>query len=313
MQLANAMNGILMVGEMINHHPQAGLFQQLLQLIADLSNNQLVYLPEANEKAQHIAQTQPVDNNEHVSQYWQQCLRAYLLLGVEPELDTAQPQFAKHALEKASFVVAVNSFDSPAIRAYADVILPMACFAETSGTFVGLDGTWQSFAGAVPARGESRPAWKILRVLGNISALNGFDYVSSQEVKEDIQQGLNLQASPSITKQEVPAELNIESSLMLISEVPSYRSDALVRHSEALQKTAAVQLAQSARINTPEAEKRGLKNGDMITITQALYRCEVPLVVDDGIADDCIYLAAATEAMARLGMMYGRVDVEVVQ
>src|SRR6185503_3774418 len=100
--------------------------------------------------------------------------KAYVLLNAEPELDAANPQAAKTALNAADMVVVMSAFKHG--MDYADVLLPVAPFAETSGSFVNAEGRLQSFNGTVKPMGDARPAWKVLRVLGNILGLGGFDY-----------------------------------------------------------------------------------------------------------------------------------------
>jgi NADH-quinone oxidoreductase subunit G len=185
----------------------------------------------------------------------------------------------------------------------------MGCFSETSGSFVGIDNRRQQFSGAVAARGDSRPGWKILRVLGNISKLKGFDYVSSQDVVDEIDSQLNRRSANSESKRYIPSTLALSSDLMLISEVPMYRTDSLLRHSPALQNTPETKACQFARINQTEADKRGLDSQREVVISQNEQQITLPLQIDDDIADGCIYVAAATEFGASLGQMFGQVSV----
>ncbi len=82
--------------------------------------------------------------------------------------------------------MAITPFQSEQLRNVAHVMLPIGTFAETSGTYVNLEGTWQSFPGAVAPQGEARPGWKVLRVLGNMLHVPGFDYVSSEDVLKEL-------------------------------------------------------------------------------------------------------------------------------
>ena len=98
--------------------------------------------------------------------------RAYFLLGVEPAADLLA-EGAAAALAGADFVVAATPWASAELRAVAHVLLPIGTFAETSGTYVNLEGPWQSFAGAAQPVGEARPGWKVLRVLGTLERWPG--------------------------------------------------------------------------------------------------------------------------------------------
>jgi NADH-quinone oxidoreductase subunit G len=188
----------------------------------------------------------------------------------------------------------------------------MACFSETSGSFVGIDNRRQQFSGAVAARGDSRPGWKILRVLGNISKLKGFDYISSQDVVDEIESNLNRRSTqPTKAKPFIPTTLALNSDLMLVSEVPMYRTDSLLRHSPALQNTPETKTCQFARINQTEADKHGLDPQREVVITQGERHITLPLQIDDDIADGCIYVAAATDFAVTLGQMFGQVTVSL--
>lgn len=308
LQLSNAMNASLFVGDLINHQPQASTLRALARLVAELSDSRLVILPSANSQAHRRAGTVPVNKGLNARQSWERALRGYVMMGFDPMLDTAQPTIVRDALRRASFVVSISSFDNDWVRQYANVILPMACFAETSGTFIGIDGRPQQFAGAVAPRGDSRPGWKILRVLGNVSKLKGFDYISSQDVVDEIDSPLRNTEKNS-EHRFIPESLEIESDLMLISEVPMYATDSTVRHSEALQQTPESRSNGFARINAKEAGQRGLDPQHEVVISQDDRQVTVPLEIDDDIADGCIYLAAATPISAQLGSLFSQVQV----
>jgi NADH-quinone oxidoreductase subunit G len=321
MRLSNAMQATIFVGALANNHPQAAKIKALAALIARLSNSQLIVLPVANSTAIALADslaTAKIKANEAESvgldseQIWRQKLRAYMLFGVEPELDCANPNVALNALQHASLVVSVTSYVTDTILAYADVILPMASFAETSGTFIGIDGQWQSFTGAVTAKADSRPGWKILRVLGNLADIKNFDYVSSQGVRDEVSDQFSMQ-SPANNSSYIPDELAVTSKLMAISEVPMYRTDAVVRRSEPLQQTPENKRASLARMNSKEAEKYKLSEAKMIKVTQNDNHLIMAFEIDDAIADSCIYLAAGIAQTSMLGANFADVQVALAE
>ena len=321
MRLSNAMQATIFVGALANNHPQAAKIKALAALIARLSNSQLIVLPVANSTAIALAgslATAKIKANEAESvgldseQIWRQKLRAYMLFGVEPELDCANPNVALNALQHASLVVSITSYVTDTILAYADVILPMASFAETSGTFIGIDGQWQSFTGAVTAKGDSRPGWKILRVLGNLVDIKNFDYVSSQGVRDEVSDQFNIQ-SPANNSSYIPDELGVTSKLMAISEVPMYQTDAVVRRSEPLQQTPENKRASLARMNSKEAEKHKLSEAKMIKVTQNDNHLIMAFEIDDAIADSCIYLAAGIAQTSMLGANFADVQVALAE
>ena len=121
-----------------------------------------------------------------------QPLKAYLLVGgVEPWVDAPESEGGR-ALAKAEFVVALTPFVHDSLRKVAHVILPIGTFAETSGTYVNMEGLWQSQAGAALPVGESRPGWKVLRVLGNLLNLSGFEYQSSEDVRDELRNACGM-------------------------------------------------------------------------------------------------------------------------
>jgi len=318
MRLANAKKSTLLIGALANNHPQASAIKALTHLISTLINGKMIVLPTANSTAAAIAHTVCNDASElkhlNAQQLWQQKCRAYVLLGVEPELDCADPLLAQYALQQASLVISMTAYVSDAILDYADVILPIAPFSETSGTFVGVDNQWQSFKGAVSVKSDCRPAWKIIRVLGNLANLKGFDYVSSQDVRDEIDERLKLCSKPTLASY-IPSHLKLDSAsgLQLISEVPMYQADSVVRRSMALQNTAENKRATIAKMNKTEAEKQDVINADELVITSnstsKLNTVTMAFEIDDSIADGCIYIASGINETISLGQAFATVSV----
>jgi NADH-quinone oxidoreductase subunit G len=175
-----------------------------------------------------------------------QPLKAYVLFGgVEPSADVLD----SGALAKAEFVVAMTPFVHDALKKVAHVILPIGTFAETSGTYVNMEGLWQSQAGAAQPVGEARPGWKVLRVLGNMLNLTGFEYQTSEDVREELRKTWGAGATSSVADIPVapagykgshkvangsgPSPTSSEGVL----DLPMYQIDALVRRAPSLQKT----------------------------------------------------------------------------
>ena len=165
-------------------------------------------------------------------------LPAYLLLGVEPALDSLVPESLR-TLAKAQAVIALTPFASEELKSVAQVLLPMGTFAESSGTYVNCEGTWQSQAGAAAPVGEARPGWKVLRVLGNLLKLPGFDYQSSTEVLAEVRAACQQLAARPYQGSHVvrrPGDGHSEESLT-VADIPMYQTDALVRRAPSLQRT----------------------------------------------------------------------------
>jgi NADH-quinone oxidoreductase subunit G len=166
-------------------------------------------------------------------------LPGYLLLGVEPWADGLQPHTLA-TLERARFVGAIAAYASPAMLQLAHVLLPAAAFAETSGTYVSLEGRWQSFAGAARTPGGARPAWKILRVLGNLLDLPAFDYQSSEMVRDELRAAIERAPRLGYESAFVPAGA---AAVETLRDLPMYRLDPLLRRAPSLQQTRAGQAA----------------------------------------------------------------------
>jgi NADH-quinone oxidoreductase subunit G len=186
------------------------------------------------------------------SEMFARSLKAYLLFGgVEPWVDAIDNE-ASRALSKAEFVVAMTPFAHDSLRKVAHVILPIGTFAETSGTYVNMEGLWQSQAGAALPVGESRPGWKVLRVLGNMLNLPSFDYQSSEDVRDELRKACGASVAVSAASAVSPmADIPVAAAGYkgshkvangataegTLVDVPMYQIDALVRRAPSLQKT----------------------------------------------------------------------------
>jgi NADH-quinone oxidoreductase subunit G len=162
-------------------------------------------------------------------------LRAYLLVGGIELADVAPGSATAASLRDADCVVAITPYASEEQLGLATVILPAAAFAETSGTWVNVEGRWQSVAGAAQPPGAARPAWKILRVLGNLLGLPGFDYDSSEDVRDELLR--ELAAPAGAVAGSAPFAPGRLASIDATREVGIYRVDAVVRRSAPLQAT----------------------------------------------------------------------------
>ncbi len=161
-------------------------------------------------------------------------LKGLLLAGVEPEFDCADAVGAVNALAGAEFVVAMSPWLTSSACEYADVVLPVGTFAETSGTYVNVQGDWQSFAGVAAPVGQARPAWKVLRVLGNLLDMPGCEYVSSEAIRDELRAIDTVEPQPAADELEALTEVAVTTDDL---EVPIYAVDGLVRRATALQQT----------------------------------------------------------------------------
>jgi NADH-quinone oxidoreductase subunit G len=192
---------------------------------------------------------------------------------------------------------------------YADVLLPIAPFTETSGTFVSTEGRVQSFKGAVKPLGEARPAWKVLRVLGNLLKLEGFGQDTSEAVRDEALKGVDVAAKLNNAIGGVEAKAFTASGLQRVSDVPIYATDAVVRRSAPLQATADAAIPQ-VWLHSDELKKLGLQAGTAVKISQGRNGVKLIAAADDKLPKGVARVAAGHAATAALGAMFGTIIVE---
>ncbi len=231
--------------------------------------------------------------------------RAYVLLGVETESDCHDPALARAALTPA-FVVALTAYASAQTKAVADVLLPMATFAETAGTFVNVESRWQRFQGLTSPQGEARPAWKLLRVLGNLLEQPGFEYVSADQVHDELHALCATLPANQRPAWQAPQSPSAPTGLMRCADLPPYAVDAITRRAGALQQTHDAQPAPLS-INSAQAQKLGLAAGASVVVTQGAAHASLPVSIDDGVPDGCVWIPTGIAAAADLGPAYGTV------
>jgi NADH-quinone oxidoreductase subunit G len=161
-------------------------------------------------------------------------LGGYLLWNVEPGADSLHER-AVESLRGAPFVVVATPYFTEELKSVAHVLLPIGSFAETSGTYVNLEGQWQSFTGAALPVGEARPGWKVLRVLGNLLGLADFEQNSSEEVRDALRSQIEKSAAPLASPTAPPVVASGDAAR--VEGVQLYQSDAIVRRALSLQKT----------------------------------------------------------------------------
>jgi NADH-quinone oxidoreductase subunit G len=310
-------NAAIVTGALCENHPEAALIRTLISAIETLSSAKVLRLTSgANSAGAWLAGFVPhrsvagkVVSSQalHAQAALDAKLKGYVLMGVEPGYDFANPYGARQALLAAEFVVVLSAFQNESIQEYADVIFPIAPFAETSGTYLNVDQTWQTVKGSIAPFGESRPAWKILRVLGNILHCHGFEYSSSEDVLKEIElahdRSLVRTFSP-FYPESLPA---IRDKLVRVGEWPLYRTDAIVRHARALQECAAAETA-CVRLHPETASKYQLS--EMATVSQGDIEITLPLQLDERIALDVVWVANALPETVDLGHAFASITIK---
>jgi NADH-quinone oxidoreductase subunit G len=238
---------LLLLGGLVERHPARADIRAVAAAVAGLAKATVAYLPTGSNAA-GVALAGVLPHREaggasvatvglNAAEMANSGLSAYVLFGgVESGLDTASGALTGR-LASAEFVLAITPFASPEAIAHAHVVLPIGTFAETSGTFVNVEGRWQSFVAAARLVGEARPGWKVLRVLANVLGLKNFDYESSEAVRLELQQilGATVGAHADTTyRGQWQTAGAIAGELRSLS---IYQVDPIVRRAPALQDT----------------------------------------------------------------------------
>ncbi|MCR4143418.1 MULTISPECIES: NADH-quinone oxidoreductase subunit NuoG [Alcaligenes] len=298
----------ILLGNMAVNSDQASVIAANANAIAQASGAKLGFLTAGgNTVGGYLANAVPGKGGLTAEQMLAQTLRAYLVLNVEPALDSDLGERAVETLKSATFSVALTSYRSAAEQ-WADVMLPVSPFTETSGTFVNAEGRVQSFKGAAAPVGDTRPAWKVLRVLGNLFQLDGFDDETSESVRDSVMAaGVESRLSNQINL--AASVLPAASGLERVADVPIYRSDALVRRSAPLQETPA-SAAPTARMAAATLAQLGLADGDLVKVRSSQGEVSLPAQLDDTVALNSVRVATAFSETAALGSAFGQLTVE---
>jgi NADH-quinone oxidoreductase subunit G len=295
----------ILLGNGAAHNAAASSLLALAQWIGQQVGASVGYLTEAaNTVGAQLVKAQPQAGGLNAGQMLSgTALKACVLLNTDPELDAADPVAARAALDASELVVVLSPFKTG--LDYADVLLPTAPFTETSGSFVNAEGRLQSFVGVAKALGDTRPGWKILRVLGNLLGLPGFDQQSSEAVRDqalgaaaDLKSRLSNVSSAAIVAAAAPAGLE------RYAPVPIYAADELVRRAPSLQATADAPAGLWAQL--------GLVAGDQVRIVQDGRAVQLPARMEAGLPANVVRVSAGLAETAPLGAAQGTLTLSKV-
>jgi NADH-quinone oxidoreductase subunit G len=309
--LASGKNAAVLLGNFAAQHPRASELQRLAQELAGLLEAKFGFLGEAaNSVGGYLAGCIPQGGGLDAKAMLAQPRRAYILLHAEPDFDCQDPRTATKALAGADMVVALAAYRSFAAD-YATVLLPVVPFSETPGTFVNCEGRMQSFNAAVKPLGDARPAWKVLRVLGNLMSLPGFDQETTEAVRDEVckPDAVAAKLSNRVDGVALKVEVAPADGLERIADVPIYFGDPIVRRAGSLQRTRDA-LPPRAWLAPALAEKLGVKQGERIKVRQGEGSATVEVGIDARLPAGCVRLAAAHRHTAGLGPMFGSVTLE---
>ncbi|ODP30585.1 NADH-quinone oxidoreductase subunit NuoG [Pandoraea sp. ISTKB] len=304
--LINGERRAILLGNAVVQHPQFAQLHAVAQVIADITGAKLGFLTEgANTVGGYAVKA---TNAKGAAALFAQPRQAYLLLNAEPEFDSADAKQALTALNAAKMVVSLSPFKHG--LEYADVLLPIAPFTETAGTFVNAEGLPQHFNGVVRALGEARPGWKVLRVLGNLLKLQGFEQDTAEQVRDEALAGFSAASLDNRAKAALAAPKAAAQGLERLADVPIYAADALVRRAPSLQLTNDAKAALRATLPAALFDSLGLAKGDAVRVRQGDAVVTLPAARSETLPANVVRVPAATPASAALGAMFGEISVE---
>jgi len=320
------------LGNISQHHPDYSIIGLLADLIAQITgasygvlgesaNSVGAYLAGAipeisaisiaaklNDTASGLTAAQMLQSDDDLAK--EKC-KAFILMNVEPEFDTYDSYQALKTIQSSEFVVSLTAYKGNG-KDYADVLLPITPFTETSGTYVNTEGKVQSFNGVVSPLGEARPAWKVLRVLANLLELEKFDYETAEQVREEIFPAdveINQYLNNKSKRYDTAIAINESHHIQRIGEIPIYQADPIVRRAESLQAT---HDAAQPKAWMPAAmlEKLGITAGDQVRIKQGEGFVQLEAAQDEKLPVNCVRIAGAHPKTIALGALFGEIVLE---
>lgn len=310
---------LIVLGAFSITHPQYSEIVYLARFISRVTGAKLAEFSKGANAAgawlsgcvpHRLAGGQAVANNIGLSasqMYSSQSIAGYFLFNTEIELDSLAAKQSLESIANASTVVVVTPFFSQTYSELATIMLPLAPFSETEGTFVNVEGVWQTFAPAVDCLELARPGWKVLTMLGHRMGLKGFDYETPNAIREEVQASI-AHSTLSGDWEEFPIEKlegPNEDRIIRIAELPMYSTDSIVRRAKALQK--AQEQTVAARLNSQLAKKLKLHSDKLHVLHQGI-QMEVPYVIDERIPDDTVSIPVGVEEASLLGQPYSEVE-----
>jgi len=302
----------ILIGNMALAHPDAHQIAAWSQWIAEQTAATIGFLGDgANYLGAHIVGAisngiQPIIDGSK---------KAVILYQVEPSLDLPNPEKAKAALLQAQTVIAISSYLSDDLLDLADVILPVTPYSEQAGTYINIVGDVQTIQAAVRPLGQSRPGWKVLRVLADLLKLDGFAFNAVDEVTSSAlgDADISSKLSNNVQIELSSASLMSSDSIERVADVPIYSSDAIVRRAPSLHLTIDSKNALKAGLSKELFDQFNLKDGDLIKVTQGNQSVVMPAILQNGLASNAVRISSGTPISAMLGDAFGSLVVESAQ
>ena len=301
----------VLLGSAAVSHPALSNLHVLAQFIADNTGATLGFLPVGGNA---VGAALVNANGAGIESVLSGDRRAMILMNIEPDADLPNPEQARAALAKSNTVIAFSAFKSPDLLEVADVILPISTFTETMSTFVNAEGRVQTIQPSVKPLADSRPAWKVLRVLGGLLGLEGFllnmpEEVLGEALSENYCSKLNNRSHLSALSNDHQVALT---SLERLTDVNIYAGDQIVRRSSALQLTRDAKRGNQVGLDKNLFAQLGLNEGDLVSVTQGNQTVNMPATLEANLALGAVRISAGTGISAKLGPMFGPVTVSKV-
>lgn len=310
MTLLTEGNHAIFLGNVAARHPQMSELHVLAEWLAKNTGAKFGYLTDGANMVGACLVHANKEMVSHAESIFSKQHQAYLLLHTEPELDAVNPFLAKAYLSKAKMVVVMSPYQHG--FDYADVMLPISPFTETAGTYINCEGRVQSFYGTVKPLGQARPAWKVLRTLGGLLKLNGFEYSSSEEIREIFinDNGGNitdkLNNFSGLPAHYIPVK---EGNLERLSDVSSV--DPIIRRATALMEVQK-EPANCIYLSLMVCKKLGLTANSAVIVQQGDTSVQLNVIPDKALPDNVARVDCGHKKTAMLGPVFGALHVRPI-
>lgn len=313
----------IMLGAMVDNHPQASAIRALSNFIAQATNSNFGMLAQSGNTVgawlsgvlphRLAAGVNHTNSGLNASEMIIKPRRVYVLFNLEAEFDFANSPAAIEAMQAADLVVVFAPFINEQVQQYADVILPISTFAETDGTFVNAVGHWQSVGAAVSAPGEARPAWKVLRVLANKLGFDNIQYQTSEQIRDELKQQFKNEIDFSSELKDLN-HVNLastENKLYRVSDTPIYAVDNIVRRAASLQDAVVDQESHIA-MSVEQATQLNLLNEQVVRVVQNNNETTLPLQIVENMPEQCVWVQKTAQQADILGEAIAPVEIQRV-
>jgi len=319
--LNNANQKSVLLGAISESHPQSSVLRALANFIANSTNSNFGIIAQSgNTAGAWLSGVVPhrlvagIDNETQglqANEMLENKRRVYVLFNLEPEFDFINAPLAIKAMQDAEFVVVFSPYATEYMQDYADVILPIATFAETDGTYVNAEGRWQSAHKSIPAPDDSRPAWRVLRVMANKLGLEDIQYQTCQEISEEIKSQFDqhVKFDSNLTDTN---HLNIsveKADIYRASSTPIYAVDNVVRRASALQETVHERPPHIAMCEQ-QARELGVLDESKVRVIQYHEELTLALKINHALPMSCVWIHKSASQIDQLGEAIAPIEIQ---